>query len=64
MSRFYQKYLNGLSNKSADATSEKIDPTSMSLSTTGGADKSAAGKGECLCYTGLPWDCILTMMFV
>jgi hypothetical protein len=46
MSRFYQKYLNGLSNKSGDASTEKIDPTSMSLSTTGGADKSAAGKGE------------------
>lgn len=44
MSRFYQKYLNGLSNKNAGGTSEKIDPTSMSLSTTSGADKSAAGK--------------------
>jgi len=46
MSRFYQKYLNGLSGKRGDATSEKIDPTSMSLATTGGAEKSAAGKGE------------------
>lgn len=45
MSRFYQKYLNNLPAK-GEATEQKIDPTSMSLSTsaTGGA-KQATGKG-------------------
>jgi hypothetical protein len=49
MSRFYQKYLNGLAaSKSPDAGGPKIDPTSLSPSTgLGGAGAAAAaGKGE------------------
>jgi hypothetical protein len=46
MSRFYQKYLNGLPSKdSGESAGEKaIDPTSMSLSTSTNA--SAQGKGK------------------
>jgi hypothetical protein len=46
MSRFYQKYLNGLPGKDSDKEEmqKKIDPTSMSLSKS--TNVSSVNKGK------------------
>jgi len=62
MSRFYQKYLNGLPSKdgNAEAVEKKIDPTSMSMSSSTNAQalgKSTLRAPSCLARF-YPPECI------